>query len=217
MYWAVGIAPSKARSGGSGRWVVYTSGHHPSRRRQPTPPPLPQDDYWTTEVQPDNPYGSGVSEPNWQLQAIVIALSTGPNGPSDMIGGVNATLLRSTIMADGTTLKPHRPGLTVESALAAALTGAGVPDVRAAWTQLDVAGGGGYRWHFVLAAMLGDTFPLRSSDLGAPLSASDGYALFDYFQLGPGAVPAGSLPAVGGSFPIPHGQGQPPGSTGAAM
>jgi hypothetical protein len=31
-----------------------------------------KDDYWTTEVQPGNPYGDKPTEPNWQLQALVV-------------------------------------------------------------------------------------------------------------------------------------------------
>ena len=45
-----------------------------------------KDDWWTSEKQPGNPYSDNPSEPNWQLQALVVGLSTGPNGPSDGIG-----------------------------------------------------------------------------------------------------------------------------------
>ena len=33
------------------------------------------------------------SEPNWKLNAVVSTLSTGPVGPSDMIGGTNVDML----------------------------------------------------------------------------------------------------------------------------
>ncbi len=45
-----------------------------------------KDDWWTTEVQHGNPYFDNPTEPNWQLLALVVGLSTGPNGPSDGIG-----------------------------------------------------------------------------------------------------------------------------------
>lgn len=48
----------------------------------------------------DNP-----TEPNWQLQAIVIALSMGPNGPSDYPGHTNRSLVMSTIRGDGFTMQ----------------------------------------------------------------------------------------------------------------
>lgn len=64
-----------------------------------------KDDWWTTEVQPGNPYKDDPSEPNWQLQAIVVAQSTGPNGPSDAVGYTNVSLVMSTVRGDGTTLK----------------------------------------------------------------------------------------------------------------
>ena len=85
------------------------------------------DDYWTMEVQvrgrargcsddshpsysrlraqTSPPYSDHCTEPNWQLQAIVVALSTGPNGPSDKIGRTNASLVLSTVRGDGYTLK----------------------------------------------------------------------------------------------------------------
>lgn len=162
-------------------------------------------------MQPGNPYGDNPTEPNWQLQAIVIALSTGPNGPSDMLNGVNASLIWTTIAGDGTTLKPARPAITVPSALAYAIADQPMPHVSATWTQLDdtaSASGDAYRWHFVLAAELTAPFSLQSADLGPALSAT-GYAVFDYFQLRDGAAPAGVLPASGGSFLIASGQGQP--------
>jgi len=48
----------------------------------------------------DNP-----TEPNWQLQAIVVALSMGPNGPSDYPGHTNKSLVMSTIRGDGFTMQ----------------------------------------------------------------------------------------------------------------
>ena len=45
-----------------------------------------KDTYWTTELQPNSPYVDNPTEPNWQLQALAVALSTGPNGPGDAIG-----------------------------------------------------------------------------------------------------------------------------------
>ncbi len=80
---------------------------------------MTQDDYWTTQTQPGNPYKDNPNEPNWQLQvgwinvlqldsvncwydcflqAIVVTLSVGPNGPSDMVGGTNKSLVRPSAL-----------------------------------------------------------------------------------------------------------------------
>lgn len=163
-----------------------------------------KDDLWTTEVQPGSPYGDKPTEPNWQLQAIVVTLSTGPNGPSDMLGGANATLIRSTINGDGFTLKPDRPAVTVQGALSVAFDDAPVAEVRATWSA---PGGGALRWHYVLAAELGSPFTLASGDLGPPTGGVAAYAVFDWFN--PSAGPVATLPAAGGTFIIPAGQGQP--------
>nr|KAG5710636.1 hypothetical protein BaRGS_013282 [Batillaria attramentaria] len=50
-----------------------------------------KDNFWTTTVQPGNPYSD--QEPHNEVQAAVSVLSTGPVGPSDMIGHTNVTLL----------------------------------------------------------------------------------------------------------------------------
>ena len=159
-----------------------------------------KDDYWTSEVQPGSPYGND-TEPNWQLQAIVAALSTGVNGPSDAINCTNATLVMSTINGDGYTLKPDRPAITLDSLFALALTDTSVTDIRATWSYQ-----GGYRWHYMLAVSLGYNHSLPVSDLGPALSATQ-YAMFDWFarRRGPLAI----LPATGSMISIPMGTAQP--------
>ncbi len=59
-----------------------------------------------------------------QLQTIVTTLSTGPVGPSDMVGGTNASLVMQTCRAgDGLLLRPDRPATTVDSAFVSAVWG----------------------------------------------------------------------------------------------
>ena len=159
-----------------------------------------KDDWWTTEVQPGNPYSDKPTEPNWQLQAITIALSTGPNGPSDGIGYTNASLVMSTVRGDGVTLKPDRPATTMDAALMNIFSSGDVPDVRSTWTAY--GGSPSYRWNYVLSTRLEKNFTFTLEDLGAgPL------ALFDYFNTGAG--PQGVLTNPTDIFTIPTGQGQP--------
>jgi len=151
-----------------------------------------KDDWWTTEVQPGSPYGDKPTEPNWQLQALVIGLSTGPNGPSDGLGFTNASLVRSTVRADGLTLQPDRPATIDDAALLAVIATGELPNVRTTSTVL-----GGYAWHFALAVGLKAPFALPVSRNRAG-SAAAKYAAFDWFA--PGApfavVPANATVAL---------------------
>jgi hypothetical protein len=163
-----------------------------------------KDDWWSTEVQPGSPYGDKPTEPNWMLQAITIALSTGPNGPSDGIGFTNASLVMSTVRGDGLTLQPDRPATLMDAALLAVFAGGkGVaPDVRSTWTAyVDHR----YRWHHIYSTQLTAGFTLALSDLG-PLGDAPAYAVFDMFS--PSAAVA-VLSSPTATFTVPAGQGQP--------
>ena len=162
-----------------------------------------KDDYWTSENQPNPPYSYNASEPNWQLQAITIALSTGPNGPSDAIGYTNKSLVMSTIRGDGLNLQPDRPATTMDTAFITGIfkTGTGVEDLRSTWCA---HANHSYRTHSILAVSLGSDFTLSYDDFKPHLAASS-YYIYDWFS--PLALPS-NLQA-GGTFVIPQGQGQP--------
>ncbi|KAL4218854.1 hypothetical protein ACF0H5_021442 [Mactra antiquata] len=66
-----------------------------------------KDTFWTTEKQPGNIYNR--TEPNWKLNAVVSTLSTGPVGPSDMVGATNVSMLMKCCREDGVILKPQYP------------------------------------------------------------------------------------------------------------
>ena len=168
-----------------------------------------KDDWWSSEVQPGSPYSDKPTEPNWQLQAIVVALSTGPNGPSDAIGYTNASLVMSTIRGDGHNLQPDRPAATMDAALAAVFSGGAVPDVRSTWTAY---AGHALRWHHVLSTRLGAAFKLALSDLGPP-GGAPAFAVFDAFN--PGGGPMAVLANQTDAFEVPYGQGQPSAPAGA--
>lgn len=163
-----------------------------------------KDDWWTTEVQPNSPYSDKPTEPNWQLQALVIGLSTGPNGPSDAVGLTNASLVLSTVRGDGLTLQPDRPATLTDVALRATFAGGKgkAPDVRSTWTAYL---GHSYRWHHILSTQLAEPFTLALADLG-PLGSAPAFAVFNWFS--PGAAVA-VLSDPSATFTVPIGQGQP--------
>jgi hypothetical protein len=162
-------------------------------------------------VQTGSPYSDNPTEPNWQLQAIVVGLSTGPNGPSDKIGATNASLVMSTIRSDGLTLQPDRPATVMDAALLKTFdagTKGLVPDVRSTWTAY---AGHAFRWSFVLSISLGTDFTFTRADLG-PAGSAPAVAVFDFFNP---AGPLATLTAPGDVFSIPQGQGQPSAPSGS--
>ena len=160
-----------------------------------------KDDYWTTEVQTGNPYSDNPTEPNWQLQALVVGLSTGPNGPSDKVGASNATLILSTVRADGITLQPDRPATIADAALLAVISTGSLPNVRTTSTVL-----GGFAWHYALAVDLSDDFVLPVEQGGAGgAGGATSYAAFDWFSP---AQPFAVVPA-NGTVSLRKGQQQP--------
>ena len=160
-----------------------------------------KDNFWSTEIQTNCPYGSGTQcyEHNSFLQALVATLSTGPVSPGDKIGGSNVSLLMSTCRAgDGLILKPDRPAtlmdlafsLAAEQAAAharAADTAAApvsVPLVELTHTWSAHGDGRAWRWHYVLAANLTAPVTIHAQDLGPALAAeARGYLAFDYFAI----------------------------------
>ncbi len=202
-----------------------------------------KDDWWSTEFQPGSPYGDKPTEPNWQLQAIITTMSTGPVGPSDMIqNGTNASVVMQTCRAgDGLLLRPDRPMVTVDSAFVAAVwggngwapspathapdtTGEGTVVVNAPYvgdvTVPDVLlthsahAHGAYRWYYLLTVRLPGDYALPFSDLGSQAgSGAAGYVAVDWFN--PKAGGSAPFNASSPSLVIPKGQGQPSAPTNA--
>ncbi|XP_046560808.1 uncharacterized protein LOC124269818 [Haliotis rubra] len=75
-----------------------------------------KDNFWTTSVQPGNPY-HGATEPFTTLNSAIATLSTGPVGVSDMVGYMNKTLVMKSVNADGLILKPSRPATAIDNML----------------------------------------------------------------------------------------------------
>ena len=155
-----------------------------------------KDDYWTTEVQPGNPYGDKPTEPNWMLEAITVALSTGPNGPSDGIGFTNASVVLATVRADGLTLQPDRPATIADAAFVQAIADGALPNVRTTSTTYS-----NYTWYYALSVGLEKDFTMP---VPGPVGDATQYAVFTWFDYVPRAVIASQ-----DTVTIPHGQGNP--------
>ena len=67
-------------------------------------------------------------EPYPALETYVSAISGGPIGPSDAVGGANKTLIMATCMSDGRLLKPSRPGMLLDRAYLVRALGVNGPD-----------------------------------------------------------------------------------------
>lgn len=71
-----------------------------------------KDNFHTTSTQAKCKFTD--KEPNPVLETYIAALSGGPVGPSDAVGGANKTLIMATCMADGRLLKPTRPAMSLD-------------------------------------------------------------------------------------------------------
>ena len=94
-----------------------------------------KDDFHTTGPQTHCQFGT---EPYPALETYVAALSGGPVGPSDTVGGANKTLIMATCMGDGRLLKPTRPAMSLDSTFLYRAFGQGGPNgqVYAAFTEV---------------------------------------------------------------------------------
>ncbi|XP_071115644.1 uncharacterized protein [Haliotis cracherodii] len=73
-----------------------------------------KDNFWTTTVQPRGLH-TDRTEPYPELNALVATLSTGPVGPSDMIGKFNKTIIMKSVNSEGLILKPSRPATAIDN------------------------------------------------------------------------------------------------------
>lgn len=89
-----------------------------------------KDVFWTTHKQPGYPsdYGTGVSEPFSELEAVVSVYTAGPVSAGDGFGFTNNSLLAMTCTAAGTLLKPSWPAVPIDEYHLQRATGNGGPD-----------------------------------------------------------------------------------------
>jgi hypothetical protein len=162
-----------------------------------------KDDFWSTPVQPGNPWGESCVEFNPELMALVSTLSTGPVGPADKVGLVNASLVLQTCRADGLLLKPAEPLAPMDAAFKQAFDDdAGLPPSKAApaatfagvWpastfsAPATVANAAAAPTHFyVVNAVRTAPLSLAPADLGAPAGAT--LFAFEYYAAQRGGNP----------------------------
>jgi len=77
-----------------------------------------KDNYWSTSVQPGNPYGNG-TEPHNRLQAAVLTITKGPVCPADAVGRSDKKLIMRSAAADGTLLQPGTPAMQLDQQMMA--------------------------------------------------------------------------------------------------
>ena len=123
-----------------------------------------KDTFWTTNLQPGNPYNG--TEPSPALQAAIATLSTGPVYPGDKVGYSNTALLAMSHRSDGLLLKPDRPAFSLDSSYVARVWGleAG-PDARQITHTYSAINN--HRWHVLLVAEEAHGYQLQLSDIGA--------------------------------------------------
>jgi hypothetical protein len=118
-----------------------------------------KDVFWSSETQPGSPYNKGnVTEPNFELQALVSALSTGAVGPGDKIGSLNKELIMKTCRQDGMLLKPDKPATTIDRCFQ---PNGPAGEVWSTYTKM-----GADSWQFVLIADQPREYLLTAADLG---------------------------------------------------
>lgn len=82
-----------------------------------------KDSFWTTSVQPGNPYNQNENAP--ALEAAIATLSTGPVTPADGIGFSDVDLILYSCRSDGLILKPDEPLTPLDALFQARAFGSG--------------------------------------------------------------------------------------------
>jgi hypothetical protein len=118
-----------------------------------------KDVFWSTEIQEGSTYNNGkVTEPNFELQALVSALSRGAVGPGDKIGHMNRELLLKTCRSDGLLLKPDKPATPIERCFRPDYPKGQIWDT---YTRL-----GTQSWRYLLVAEQGIEFNFSAQEFG---------------------------------------------------
>ncbi len=118
-----------------------------------------KDVFWSSEVQEGSTYNNGkVTEPNFELQALVAALSRGAVGPGDKIGCMNRELLAKTCRSDGLLLKPVKPATPIESTFKPNFPKGEI------WDTYNTFGND--TWRYLLVADQNSEFEISAAELG---------------------------------------------------
>ncbi|KAA0148739.1 hypothetical protein FNF29_06521 [Cafeteria roenbergensis] len=150
-----------------------------------------KDDTWTSTRTQTCPSGTHhykhESETAPELELMVSALSTGPVGPSDLIGMEDADAILRTCTANGVILKPSVPATAIDATFAQRAFGSGGPQGELWTSYSDVSG---QRFHQVLCASLDAPFAVLPSMLKGAGAPSDSASQVAYrFNSGYGPSP----------------------------
>jgi len=166
-----------------------------------------KDDTWTSTARQDCPSGTHHfahdTETAPVLELMVSTLTTGPVGPSDLIGSENRANILSTCSADGVILKPSVPATALDATFARRAFGTGGPDGELWSSYSDVSG---RRFHHVLCATLDSPFDVLpaaikgSSASGFRPSPTAGATYFAYQYAGGAAF--GGLQSFSETSPV---------------
>ncbi|XP_046547807.1 uncharacterized protein LOC124257721 [Haliotis rubra] len=178
-----------------------------------------KDTFWTTEIQPGNPYdrtngshtkpgdvsrSKNATEPYPIIQTIVAVLSTGPVGPGDMINGTDKDLLMRCCNDDGLILKPSRPATAIDDQIVEAAFQDGSGPDGELWTTYTHFDDVDLRFGIIFAANTSTPYNItrRAADVISFLDkyqrskiflANDTSTMVDFDDLQPFTVPACSL------------------------
>lgn len=139
-----------------------------------------KDGFWTTSIQPGNPYGTERYGAYPRLEAVVTTLSAGPYAVADGIGFVDVDLVVRSVMADGMLLQPSSPATPIDiSMLQKTFGGLHGPDGEV-WFAPSIVSGESRRFGYLFAADVSQDFQqLLPSHLGY----TDKYASFYAFEV----------------------------------
>ncbi|KAK6165978.1 hypothetical protein SNE40_022777 [Patella caerulea] len=121
-----------------------------------------KDNFWTMEVQPQNRYNA--TEPHTALHALISTLSTGPVGPSDLVGYSNRSLIMRSCNAEGLILKPSKPATAIDKQIQQMAFGGNIgPEGKIYTTYSNIDN---YIFGIILAANISMDYTLRIQDTG---------------------------------------------------
>ncbi|GFO39685.1 non-lysosomal glucosylceramidase [Plakobranchus ocellatus] len=122
-----------------------------------------KDTFWTSLEEPGNPYKRHEDMP--YVQAMVATYSTGPVGPGDGIGYVNASLLMKCCNSDGLILRASRPLTIMDKSLKQAAFVGGNPMGQGEALYSTIANISGHIFGTILATDVNGTYNLEPMDL----------------------------------------------------
>ena len=120
-----------------------------------------KDGFWTTSVQPGNPYGLDRIEPFPRLESAVATLSAGPVQIGDGIGYSDTKLILKSCRKDGRLLQASRPATPIDAAMRQSALQDGSGPTGEVWFAPSLVSGRVYGYLFVAELAAPWTLHLR--------------------------------------------------------